>query len=64
MLREAILRWSQPDRHSLSLVRDDSVPDEPILGVRNAWKALTEALQRRVEREARRFHLVKARRRA
>ena len=53
MLREAIMRWSQPDRHSLFLDRDLSVPDEQILGVRNAWKALREALERRVKREVR-----------
>jgi hypothetical protein len=34
------------------------------MGVRNAWRALNTALQRRAGREMRRFHLVKGRKRA
>jgi hypothetical protein len=55
MLCDAILSWSRPSREPVRIDAAHPVPDGPTVGVRQAWQALSAALQRRLGREMRRL---------
>jgi hypothetical protein len=63
MLRDAILSWSSPSGRPLRVDPAHTVPDPSTIGVRQAWKALSTALERRLARELRRLRVSHARNR-
>jgi glycosyltransferase involved in cell wall biosynthesis len=64
LLRDAILSWSETSSGKpLNLEHDGTVHNGEMMGVRNAWKALNAAVQRRVAREVRRLRVSSVRRR-
>ena len=59
LFREAILGWSSPPGRRVRIDRAEAMPDRHTAGVRNAWKALSSALKRRVKREIHRLRVAR-----